>query len=128
MRISCRQARFTQKSLICPKTNQAFLLVPLTGLEPVRSRPQRILSPRCLPFHHNGVVYRIILAQFSGAVKGENVGSRRRGDSGIARRCRAKVEGPVSKLPRHCEEGAARRGNPVDSIVNGIATALRASQ
>ena len=26
-----------------------FLLVPLTGLEPVRGLPQRILSPRCLP-------------------------------------------------------------------------------
>ena len=50
-------------------------LVPLTGLEPVRSRPQRILSPRCLPFHHSGVDYRTILAQFSGAVKGENPGS-----------------------------------------------------
>ena len=45
-------------------------LVPLTGLEPVRSRPQRILSPRCLPFHHNGVYYRTILAQFFGGVKG----------------------------------------------------------
>ena len=43
--------------------------MPLTGLEPVRSCPQRILSPRCLPFHHNGVDYRFILAQFSGAVK-----------------------------------------------------------
>ena len=31
-----------------------FILVPLTGLEPVRSCPQRILSPRCLPFHHSG--------------------------------------------------------------------------
>ena len=50
-------------------------MVPLTGLEPVRSCPQRILSPRCLPFHHSGVDYRIILTQFSGAVKGENVGS-----------------------------------------------------
>ena len=29
-------------------------VVPLTGLEPVRSCLQRILSPRCLPFHHNG--------------------------------------------------------------------------
>ena len=52
---------------IC-ETNQG--VVPLTGLEPVRSCPQRILSPRCLPFHHNGVDYRIILAQFFGAVKG----------------------------------------------------------
>ena len=35
--------------------SKCVFLVPLTGLEPVRSRPQRILSPRCLPFHHNGV-------------------------------------------------------------------------
>ena len=37
-------------------------LVPLTGLEPVRSRLQRILSPRCLPFHHSGG-YPGIIAQ-----------------------------------------------------------------
>ena len=43
-------------------------LVPLTGLEPVRSCPQRILSPRCLPFHHNGI-YLIILTRLSKIVK-----------------------------------------------------------
>ena len=30
-------------------------VVPVTGLEPVRGRPQGILSPWCLPFHHTGV-------------------------------------------------------------------------
>ena len=30
-------------------------LVPVTGLEPVRGRPQGILSPWCLPFHHAGM-------------------------------------------------------------------------
>ena len=32
-----------------------FDLVPVTGLEPVRSCPQGILSPWCLPFHHTGM-------------------------------------------------------------------------
>ena len=32
----------------------AFLLVPVTGLEPVRCRQRRILSPLRLPFHHTG--------------------------------------------------------------------------
>ena len=31
-------------------------MVPLTGLEPVRHFCQRILSPRCLPFHHSGMM------------------------------------------------------------------------
>ena len=30
-------------------------LVPVTGLEPVRCRQRRILSPLRLPFHHTGV-------------------------------------------------------------------------
>ena len=29
-------------------------VVPVTGLEPVRGRPQGILNPWCLPFHHTG--------------------------------------------------------------------------
>ena len=33
----------------------ARFLVPVTGLEPVRGRPQGILSPWCLPFHHTGL-------------------------------------------------------------------------
>ena len=32
----------------------SFLLVPVTGLEPVRHRWRRILSPLRLPFHHTG--------------------------------------------------------------------------
>ena len=39
--------------------SRSGLLVPLTGLEPVRSCPQRILSPRCLPFHHSGITTEI---------------------------------------------------------------------
>ena len=31
-----------------------FYLVPVTGLEPVRCRQRRILSPLRLPFHHTG--------------------------------------------------------------------------
>ena len=31
-------------------------LMPVTGLEPVRHRWRRILSPLRLPFHHTGVV------------------------------------------------------------------------
>ncbi len=39
----------------------AFLLVPVTGLEPVRCRQRRILSPLRLPFHHTGVcLYSIV--------------------------------------------------------------------
>ena len=30
------------------------VMVPVTGLEPVRCRQQGILSPQCLPFHHTG--------------------------------------------------------------------------
>ena len=64
---------------------------------------------------------------------------------------RSQTEGPATKLPRHCEEGKARRtpgwpllplrgnspsGNPLDfpdtnlvlPSIHGIATALRASQ
>ena len=52
------QANFIEKRTCFCK---CVFLVPLTGLEPVRSCPQRILSPRCLPFHHSGV-YLIILA------------------------------------------------------------------
>ena len=33
-----------------------FSLVPVTGLEPVRCRQRRILSPLRLPFHHTGKV------------------------------------------------------------------------
>ena len=32
----------------------SFVLVPVTGLEPVRCRQRRILSPLRLPFHHTG--------------------------------------------------------------------------
>ena len=32
----------------------SFFLVPVTGLEPVRCRQRRILSPLRLPFHHTG--------------------------------------------------------------------------
>ena len=35
--------------------SDAPFLVPVTGLEPVRGRPQGILSPWCLPFHHTGL-------------------------------------------------------------------------
>ena len=31
-------------------------VVPVAGLEPARDRSQGILSPRCLPFHHTGVL------------------------------------------------------------------------
>ena len=44
----------------------AFALVPLTGLEPVRSRLQRILSPRCLPFHHNGTYSKYTITDSPG--------------------------------------------------------------
>ena len=38
-----------------PIDNQGFwTLVPVTGLEPVRHRWRRILSPLRLPFHHTG--------------------------------------------------------------------------
>ena len=36
----------------------SFLLVPVTGLEPVRHRWRRILSPLRLPFHHTGMVLK----------------------------------------------------------------------
>ncbi len=39
----------------------SHILVPLTGLEPVRGCPQGILSPWCLPFHHSGIYSSIIL-------------------------------------------------------------------
>ena len=32
----------------------SHILVPVTGLEPVRHRWRRILSPLRLPFHHTG--------------------------------------------------------------------------
>ena len=89
-------------------------LVPLTGLEPVRSCPQRILSPRCLPFHHSGVDYRIILAQFSGAVKGENPGSL----VGAIQESPAVVSSTTSFRKKDRVKittslrGAKRRGNP----------------
>ena len=36
-------------------------LVPVTGLEPVRCRQRRILSPLRLPFHHTGrCLYSIV--------------------------------------------------------------------
>ena len=38
-----------------------FSLVPVTGLEPVRHRWRRILSPLRLPFHHTGACPCIIL-------------------------------------------------------------------
>ena len=43
------------------------IMVPLTGLEPVRSCPQRILSPRCLPFHHNGILPGYFSIVFGGS-------------------------------------------------------------
>ena len=41
-------------------------LVPVMGLEPIRYRYQRILSPSRLPFHHTGVILTTgcIIAQF----------------------------------------------------------------
>ena len=51
-----------------PALSSGDFVVPLTGLEPVRSCPQRILSPRCLPFHHSGV-YLIILPRHAKIVK-----------------------------------------------------------
>ena len=40
-----------------PLGNTGILdLVPVTGLEPVRHRWRRILSPLRLPFHHTGMV------------------------------------------------------------------------
>ena len=40
-----------------PIDNQGFwAMVPVTGLEPVRCRQRRILSPLRLPFHHTGKV------------------------------------------------------------------------
>ena len=41
------------------------LLVPVTGLEPVRGCPQGILSPWCLPFHHTGVHRYFITAKIA---------------------------------------------------------------
>ena len=43
-----------------PKSLEALRildLVPVTGLEPVRHRWRRILSPLRLPFHHTGMVF-----------------------------------------------------------------------
>ena len=39
-------------------------LVPLTGLEPVRSCDQGILSPWCLPFHHSGLFIAVIMVTY----------------------------------------------------------------
>lgn len=36
------------------------ILVPKTGLEPVRGYPQRFLRPQRLPFRHSGVIGPII--------------------------------------------------------------------
>ncbi len=36
------------------------MLVPKTGLEPVRGYPQRFLRPQRLPFRHSGVIGPII--------------------------------------------------------------------
>ena len=35
---------------------RAVFMVPVTGLEPVRHRWRRILSPLRLPFHHTGIL------------------------------------------------------------------------
>ena len=46
------------------------IMVPVTGLEPVRGCPQGILSPWCLPFHHTGVFVVLINVSFPhGVVK-----------------------------------------------------------
>ena len=37
-----------------------FFLVPVTGLEPVRHRWRRILSPLRLPFHHTGKCAQLV--------------------------------------------------------------------
>ena len=63
-----RGALSSKKTTFVYQTNVVFFVVPLTGLEPVRSCPQRILSPRCLPFHHNGI-YSIILTRLPKIVK-----------------------------------------------------------
>ena len=39
------------------ETLRILALVPVTGLEPVRHRWRRILSPLRLPFHHTGMVF-----------------------------------------------------------------------
>ena len=43
-----------------------LLLVPVTGLEPVRCRQRRILSPLRLPFHHTGRCVHSIVLHHSG--------------------------------------------------------------
>lgn len=52
----CHHRNPTRNAKISEQKNCSEIkkMVPLTGLEPVRSCPQRILSPRCLPFHHSG--------------------------------------------------------------------------
>ena len=44
----------SQVSLTCSNWVGSFILVPVVGLEPTRSRPRRILNPLRLPFHHTG--------------------------------------------------------------------------
>ena len=46
-------------------------LVPVTGLEPVRCRQRRILSPLRLPFHHTGQYDLTSIVHFSGKSKGK---------------------------------------------------------
>ena len=44
-------------------------LVPRAGVEPARSCEQRILSPLCLPFHHQGTGSRLV---FERALSGKD--------------------------------------------------------
>ena len=46
-----------------PSVRMTSFLVPVTGLEPVRHRWRRILSPLRLPFHHTGRCAHIQLQQ-----------------------------------------------------------------
>ena len=57
--ISCSGLRIASSKEKSPKSLEALRildLVPVTGLEPVRHRWRRILSPLRLPFHHTGVM------------------------------------------------------------------------
>ena len=38
-------------------TKDSYLVVPEIGLEPIRYRYRRILSPLRLPFHHSGTIW-----------------------------------------------------------------------
>ena len=63
----------------------ALFLVPVTGLEPVRGRPQGILSPWCLPFHHTGLWPALTVPPGTARCQGKAGGAQaRRAASGHA--------------------------------------------